>query len=381
MPAGTARAHDVPASVVLHAHARAADGALEMVLRVPLRALRDVDVPQRGRGYLDLARTDPMLREAAERWLPGAFEVRGEGRIAPAPEIVALRASLESERVPSAFSEARAQVLGPKLPIDTELPWEQAMVDALLRWPIAAAPASIELRPRVERLAQRVTLVMRVSLPDGTVRAWQLHGDPGFVPLDPGALGVLARFGRSGAEHVIGGLDHLLFIACLAIPVRRLRTLAGIVTAFAVAHSITLVASALGAVPGGPWFAPAVETLIAASILWMAIENILGFGTGRARWMLAFVFGLVHGFGFAFALSDTLQFAGQHLALALLAFNLGIEVGQLAVLAVLVPALAWLLERALPGRAAPIVLSALIAHVAWHWMLERGTPLAAALGY
>jgi hypothetical protein len=109
--------------------------------------------------------------------------------------------------------------------------------------------------------------------------------------------------------------------------------------------------------------------LIAASIVYMALENILG-GNPTRRWIVAFVFGLVHGFGFAFALRESLQFAGSHLVTALLAFNVGVELGQVAVLLVLVPA-ANLLFRYVPERLGIIVLSALVAHTGWHWMTER----------
>jgi hypothetical protein len=101
----------------------------------------------------------------------------------------------------------------------------------------------------------------------------------------------------------------------------------------------------------------------------MALENILGANPTR-RWIVAFVFGLVHGFGFAFALRESLQFAGSHLVTALLAFNVGVELGQVAVLLVLVPA-ANLLFRYVPERMGIIVLSALVAHTGWHWMTER----------
>jgi hypothetical protein len=101
----------------------------------------------------------------------------------------------------------------------------------------------------------------------------------------------------------------------------------------------------------------------------MALENIVGANAMR-RWIVAFAFGLVHGFGFAFALRESLQFAGAHLVTALLAFNVGVEIGQVAVLLVLVPALA-LLFRYLPERIGVIILSALIAHTGWHWLTDR----------
>jgi hypothetical protein len=157
------------------------------------------------------------------------------------------------------------------------------------------------------------------------------------------------------------------------IPFRRFLPLVAIATAFTVAHSVTLMAAAFGLAPDGLWFPPLVETLIAVSILYMALENIIGSNL-RRRWIIAFAFGLVHGFGFAFALRESLQFAGSHLVTALFAFNLGVELGQVAVLVVLVPALQLLL-RHVPERIGVIVLSALVAHTAWHWMLERGAEL------
>src|SRR6185503_14830518 len=91
------------------------------------------------------------------------------------------------------------------------------------------------------------------------------------------------------------------------------------------------------------------------------------------RWMLAFGFGLIHGFGFSFFLRESLQFAGAHLATSLVSFNLGVELGQVFVLLLAVPVLVWLFRR-VPERAGIILLSAIVAHTAWHWMTERASP-------
>src|SRR5262249_4751996 len=144
-----------------------------------------------------------------------------------------------------------------------------------------------------------------------------------------------------------------------------------IVTSFTVAHSITLIASAMNLAPGALWFPPLIETLIAASIVYMALANIFGVASVQRRWMITFGFGLVHGFGFSFALRETLQFAGSHLLTSLLAFNLGVELGQLLVLAILLPALALFYRSGVNERTATIVLSAIVAHTAWHWMIDR----------
>ena len=103
----------------------------------------------------------------------------------------------------------------------------------------------------------------------------------------------------------------------------------------------------------------------------MALENIVSSPTVKRRWLIAFAFGLVHGFGFSFALRQTLQFAGSHLLTSLVSFNVGVELGQLLVLVLLVPALDLLFRFVVAERIGAIILSALAAHTGWHWMLER----------
>jgi hypothetical protein len=177
-----------------------------------------------------------------------------------------------------------------------------------------------------------------------------------------------------GFEHILDGIDHLLFLFCLVVPFRSFWALVPIVTSFTVAHSITLIAASLGLAPNALWFPPLIETLIALSIVFMAFDNILG-ATLNRRWLIAFGFGLVHGFGFSFELSESLQFAGAHLLTSLFSFNIGVELGQLFVLVVTVPVLALLFRNVLPEVGGTVVLSALLAHTGWHWMTERGGQL------
>jgi hypothetical protein len=108
----------------------------------------------------------------------------------------------------------------------------------------------------------------------------------------------------------------------------------------------------------------------------MALENIVGGSTVHRRWIMAFSFGLVHGFGFSFILRQTLQFAGAHLLTSLLAFNLGVELGQMLVLLLFIPLLENLFRFVVAERMGAIILSALVAHTAWHWMTDRAARLS-----
>jgi hypothetical protein len=185
------------------------------------------------------------------------------------------------------------------------------MLDVLLEYPIASDRSDFSVRPGFERLGLRVLTVLRFVPPGGPERAFEFAGDPGLVRLDPRWHQAALRFVESGFFHILDGPDHLLFLACLVIPFRRFRELVLVVTSFTVAHSITLIASAYGLGPDALWFPPLIEMLIALSILYMVLENIVGGANVQRRWMITFAFGLVHGFGFSFLLRETLQFAGS----------------------------------------------------------------------
>jgi hypothetical protein len=257
------------------------------------------------------------------------------------------------------------------LPDDTDVYWDQTMLDVLFDYPIHSEQSRFEIHPALGRLGLRVVIVLRSLSPHGAVRAFEFLGDPGSVRLDPHWYQAALRFVGLGFLHILDGTDHLLFLFCLVIPFRRLRALIPVITAFTVAHSITLIASAYNLAPDKLWFPPLIETLIAISIVYMALENIVGGTTIQRRWMIAFGFGLVHGFGFSFALRQTLQFAGTHMLASLLSFNIGVELGQLLVLALMIPALELFFRYAVAERMGTIILSAIVAHTAWHWMLDR----------
>ena len=369
-----ALAHDIPDDVAVRAFVRPHGERLQLLVRVPLSAMREVDYPRRGPGYLDLARATPALHEAAALWISDNVQVFENERRLGAPTILGARVSLESDRSFGAFETALSHVTGPPLPNTTDVYWNQALLDVLLEYRIVSERSAFSIHPKLERLGLRTVTTLRFVTPEGDVRAFQYHGDAGVIRLDPRWHQAALRFLESGVAHILSGVDHLLFLLCLVLPFRRLWPLFVIVTGFTVAHSITLVAAALGLGPDALWFPPLIETLVAISILYMALENIFG-ARLEWRWIIACAFGLVHGFAFSFQLRESLQFAGSHLLTALLSFNFGIEIGQMLVLVAAVPLLG-LLFRAIPERVGTIVVSAFVAHTAWHWMIERGEQLS-----
>ncbi len=369
------RAHEIPNEVTVQTFLRPEGRTLTFLVRAPLKAMRDVDIPLQANGFLDLTRVGPTLDDAAMLWIGDFVELFENGRrLAKPTRVTAARVSLPSDKSFATFEEARAHLAGPPLPADTTLYWQDGLLDVEFTYPIESDQSRFAIRPGLTRLGLRVNVVMRLITPGNPERAFDVHGDPGIVELDPRWHQAALRFTRDGFFHILDGIDHLLFLFCLVIPFRRLRPLAAVVTAFTVALSITLIASAFDMAPSALWFPPLIETLIAASIVYMAIENITGAHLQR-RWVVTFAFGLVHGFGFSFALRESLQFAGSHLLTSLLAFNVGVELGQLLVLIVLLPALAFLFARVVDERIGTIILSAFVAHTAWHWLTERWSVL------
>jgi hypothetical protein len=370
-------AHDIPNDVTLQAFFKPEGRRLRVLVRVPLAAMRDLDYPKRGPttlGLLDLGRADATLRDAATLWIADFLDVYENDRKLSYPTVAAVRASLLSDQSFAGYEQALAHVTGPPLPPDTELVWTQGLLDILFEYPIESDRSRFSVNARFARLGIRTVTAVRFIPPEGASRAFELDGDQGLVRLDPRWHQAALRFVRLGFEHILDGTDHLLFLFCLVIPFRRMRSLIVIVTSFTVAHSVTLIASAYNFAPDALWFPPLIETLIATSIVYMALENIVSPQLQR-RWMITFAFGLVHGFGFSFALRRTLQFAGSHLLTSLLSFNIGVELGQLLVLAVLLPGLGLLFRFVVAERVGTIILSTIVAHTAWHWMTERWSVL------
>ena len=374
-----AGAHDIPNDVTIQAFLKPEGDRLRLLVRVPMKAMRDVEFPERPPGFLDFDRIDRALQDAATLLISDWIQTYENDSLLPKPVVVATRASLESDRSFASYEEAIAHLAGPKLTNATTVVWNQTFLDVWFDYPISSERSNFAIRPKLDRLGIRVVTVLRFLPPSNggerPVRAFEFTGDPGLVRLDPRWYQAAARFVEGGFLHILSGTDHLLFLFALVIPYRRFRALIPIVTAFTVAHSITLIASAYDLAPGALWFPPLIETLIAASIVYMALENITGTGNVHRRWVIAFGFGLVHGFGFSFALRETLQFAGSHLLTSLLSFNVGVELGQLLVLVILIPALDLLFRFAVAERMGTIILSAFVAHTGWHWMLDRGDKL------
>jgi hydrogenase/urease accessory protein HupE len=182
---------------------------------------------------------------------------------------------------------------------------------------------------------------------------------------EPRTLGFFA-FLRMGVEHILTGYDHLLFLLGLILVGGRVRSLVGVVTAFTVAHSITLGLAAFGVLAPPSRI---VEPAIALSIAYVGIENFF-VKNAEKRWRITFPFGLVHGFGFAAALQE-IELPRAQIPVALVSFNLGVELGQLGVMAVLLPLVLWARKSEWFAKRGALAMSAFVAMAGLFWFVER----------
>jgi len=317
--------------------------------------------------------------------------VAGTGSVASAhplaPALLELR-ELGEGRVAVTWKTSRYRATGsdvePLLPEDcSALRAPQSVVDAdslVLTWEVRCAHPLVGQRFAVSGLGPAgIDALVRVTLADGrVVRGVVRAAAPDFlVPAREQPLAIARAYVAIGIEHILNGFDHLLFVAGLMLLVRGRRRLLETITAFTVGHSITLTLATLDLVrlPSRP-----IELLIALSIFVLAVELTRDAAAPptllrRRPWLMALAFGLLHGFGFAAALREVGLPAGD-VPLALFSFNLGIELGQLAVVAALLLAAAALARLPLRWpRWAPQVPVYVIGSLAAYWCFERAAVL------
>ncbi|MFM9990162.1 MAG: HupE/UreJ family protein [Burkholderiaceae bacterium] len=362
-------AHEIPSDAQVTVFLKQEPQTLTVLIRTPMSAMKEVEFPLVKNIYLDLPKVQPSLEQAAQLWFTDNLKISQNNQLLQAPTVAQARISLPSNRSFASYEEALTHVRVKNWELPDNLVWSQQYLDIELTYPMQSNDTKLAIDFGLQRLALRVAINLRFQLLGSDERAFELNAKEGVVLLNPSIWQASWRFMQLGFEHILSGTDHLLFITSLILVATGWMQLLGVITSFTVAHSVTLIASALGYAPSGLWFMPWVELAIAFSIVFMALENIWNPKVKR-RWIMCTLFGLIHGFGFSFVLHETLQFAGSHLLVSLLSFNLGVEAGQILVLAIGIP-LVRLMMSTPYARMMMIVFSALIAHVAWHWMAER----------
>lgn len=277
------------------------------------------------------------------------------------------------------LEEARAALSGEQVSDLSPLYVGDAIVDVQLFFPfdgpVSTYALSSSLDPGIPGQENTANLILDYATSDpGVFRSRGLLNEPVVVS---SALGAgIVTFVWEGMRHILEGLDHVLFVVCLVIGAQTLHSLLWRVTGFTIGHSVTLATGFFGFVPSGAWFVPMVETGIALSIIYaaaIAIRSGDDTKTDNRRVLVTTIgIGLLHGLGFSFVLQEILQVTSPNIWQSLLAFNVGVEIGQIAIVLMFWPALA-LLWRMNTGvwRVTRIAISTGCIILAGYWTAER----------
>jgi hypothetical protein len=363
-----ANGSDLPPEIILEGYIKPEDGHLRQLVRIPLVFLQPFNLAKRGPGYIDLTKIDEVLRVAAAA-AAEQIQLREDGALL-VPTVRQAKVSLLSDRSFRSYDAALAHLRGPPLPVETNLFWNQGFFDAEIEYPIRSADGRFSIRTDVmPALGMRVKLQL-AFVPEGKPpRHYVLSGGSGWVALDPRWYDAAWVFVRSGFGDAVT-LERFAFLVCLLAPFAQWRGVLTLALVLGVLQALTTTATALGAIANTRWLGEIAIVGTAAATLLVAIAN-LGAPRVRRRWLLAGVVGSLSGLALGIFFAGLRQFAGSHVAVAIVAFDVA-----LVLAVVLAAAVAWvimqLLARMLGARLAIVVVSAILGHQAWHWMFERG---------
>ena len=335
----------------------------------------------------DALQADPLglgeLAEAGYTLESGGQRLRGAVRAVMLHRVGAEPDYATLEEVLAAFSAGtRLPVIPPPLYVG------DTVVDVMIFYPhgapIRSYALSSQINPHLPGQDDTANLILDYrNGPPKVFRSRGLMLEP--VQISHSALAAFSTFVWEGVRHILEGLDHVLFVICLVIGATTLSGLLWRVTGFTLGHSITLALGFFGYVPSGAWFVPAVETGIAVSIIYAAAIAIWSPKGGRGAELsvvaITPAIGLLHGLGFSFVLQKILRVSSPDIWQSLLAFNLGIEAGQLAIVLLIWPVL-YLLSRSNPRlwRLSRWVIALGCAAIATVWTVERTAQFLAVLG-
>jgi hypothetical protein len=367
------RAHDVPLEVVTFV---SVEGPRLLVLaRVPIALLADAHLPTRRDGFLDLQAIDGPLRAVASDVAKNLDVMAGE-RPLPLPS-AAWAVLPRADASFDTYEGALARFAAPRAPVDrsANIDPSKGLLDLQFEYPTAPAEGHFSVRFNGLRAANRaVQTPVRYLTAAHAARTFTVAGGPQRVSLEPGGLTVASQFARLGVEQLAQSPEHLLFLLCLVIPPRRIRSVLGAFGAFAAGHVVAFVASALMPRPMDLPILLAVQTAMAATLAVAALQNITA---PRLVWVriVSGVFGLVDGASFGSAYRDAWMLAGSHTLVSLASFTAPVVLGSLWLVLIVQPVVGLVYRSGLPQRIAIILFSAVPVHAGLHGVLDRGSQL------
>lgn len=378
LPAAPVAAHELPYDVVTYLTLDG--GRLHVLLRVPMPLLVDARLPTRNGGYLDLAKSDEPLRVVALD-VARNLDLMNNNRPLPAPTTVRWAVTRRPDAAFDSYDAARARFMQPALAVDTPVDPAKAAVDVQLEYVLGSGtpdlssgardrvgPTQLSIRVNGFRAQTRAVQMVVHYAGGATPRTFIMTGNPRRVDLEPGWGSVAPIFARLGLERLALGAEHLLFILCLAIPLRRWSAAFATLGAFAAGYVVSLAIASL--LPGQPAASTVqiVQALVAAALIVATLQNITA---PRFGWVaiVAGVFGLVDGLGFGFAYRQGLPLAGAHTLVSFVSFAGPVLFATLWLLILIRPLVGLIYRSPVPARWAILCLSAIPIHYGLHGIM------------
>ncbi len=347
-------------------------GRAHLLVRVPLVLLASFGLPKRGPGYLDLTRIEDRLQQAAAS-TGRQIELQEDGALL-VPIKLTERISVLSDHSFASYATAQAHFESAPLPADTDLFWNQGFFDVDLEYPIQSDRGHFSISVNVApELGHRLKLKLQFLPVEGPAQSYKLPGYSGRIALDPRWYEAAWLFVRLGFVDGFAA-DRFVFLLALVAPFRQFRSLLAVVLVLAGMQALTSTAIAEEAVHDSPLLAGLFGTTLAAATVLLAIGNLAA-PSLRRRWFIGAVVGGVSGLGLSHLLADALQFAGAHNFVSGMSFNVGMAVSLATSLLLALAGLRLLFARVLGPAVGLAVLSLILGHMAWHWMVDASHEL------
>jgi HupE / UreJ protein len=353
MGAGSVHAHPLTTRNVrvIHLDAAGADAVAYIRLTLPLLVGNGVAPPSAGVPVPAAPFTLSRWESGLPFWYADIDAIRSNARELGRLVVEGHTVAVDGATIPGRLLSVAVHPRGHVPPFDTvaqaatavaPVPWPDEVTEIDSGYVIVDTAVAYTVPRNIRRLTVSSRLAPGALGEVATVNLLVDHRDRDAVyyratglltePLviAPGPLEGAGSFVRGGIDHILSGMDHVLFVACLVMGAAGVGALASRITGFTIGHSVTLAAGFFGFAPRMAWFEPGVEAAIAASILVAGASSLLGRG-GRSLILVTTAIGLVHGFGLSFSLRDLLAVDGPNILPGLAAFNVGVEIGQLAI--------------------------------------------------
>ena len=361
-------------NVKIFAHPQAS--TLELLVRLPLAAVKDIQFPTRSDGdTLDLVSLKTMLPGVAKYQIASLFSIEDHNRPLPPAKVTDTRISISADQSFDSYAGALAAFRAADLPADEKVFWQQVWFDMRFVYTLPEGEPRLTMTPQVADLGVRVVTSLTSLDKDGNGRTLLFEGNPGLLYLQPRWTDAIRQFLGHGGRLVFSGANFLLLLFCLAMPFRRHGLFFPVLLAWGAGFILALNLAAAGLTPRAIWFDPLVATVSTLFVLLAALSNVVGRVTPRRRGLLALGAGIAFGFLGAARLGELQQFGAPHVFVSALAFGTGAVAAAAAAVGVLVPASTLLFSYA---RVEPIeraIVAALAADTAWGWLTVNWTQL------